>query len=136
MNAASPPTDPQRGGTFDPRDYPTILTTTSVYDGENRLVSIGDGDGRRPGATEDGNNGVTACTYCHVPAPPLFEFRHLEEERLFSITGPDGKPEYFRDKPTRYLVVEPDAETGELTPVVKRGRPVYLRLCREERKAR
>jgi len=36
----------------------------------------------------------------------------------------------------RYLTVDPDAETGELTPVVERGRPAYLWLCREEREAR
>ncbi len=41
--------------------------------------------------------------------------------------------ERFRDKLVRYLVVEPDPETGELRPAVKAGGPVYLYLCREDR---
>jgi hypothetical protein len=44
--------------------------------------------------------------------------------------------ELFRDNPTRYLCVEPDAETGQMRPVMKRGRPVFLYLCREDREAR
>jgi hypothetical protein len=52
------------------------------------------------------------------------------------LTGPDGSTECFRDNPTRYLVVEPDAETSEMTPVLKRGRPTYLYLCREEQEVR
>jgi len=39
----------------------------------------------------------------------------------------------LRDEPARYLVVEPDNETGEFAPIVKDRRPVYLWLCREER---
>jgi hypothetical protein len=39
-------------------------------------------------------------------------------------------------QPIRHLVVEPDPETGELKPVVERGSPTYLYLCREEREVR
>jgi hypothetical protein len=40
----------------------------------------------------------------------------------------------FRDEAVRFLVAEPDPETGELDPVVNyRGEPKYLYLCREER---
>jgi hypothetical protein len=49
------------------------------------------------------------------------------------LTKADGASEHFRDKPTRYLVVELDSNTGELMPAVKGGQPVYLYLCREER---
>jgi hypothetical protein len=74
-------------------------------------------------------------TYSYNPSPVRFEFEHLVDERLFCVTETNSaaEPQYFRDRPTRHLVVEPDRDTGEFTPVVKQGRPVYLWLCREER---
>ena len=65
--------------------------------------------------------------------PPLFTFEHDEQKRLFILNWPDGRIERFRDNPARQLVVEPDPETGEMRPVIQRGQPVYLYLCREER---
>ena len=48
----------------------------------------------------------------------------------------DGTVEVFRDKPARHLVVGPDPATGEMKPVLKRGNPTYLFLCREDREIR
>jgi hypothetical protein len=69
------------------------------------------------------------------PAPPV-RFEHDPAGRVFRLTAADGTVEVFRDNPTRYLCVEPDRETGEMRPVMKHGRPVYLHLCREEREVR
>ncbi len=85
---------------------------------------------------EDAAGGVTTYTYSYTPKPALFQFRHLVQERLFSVTAVDREPRYFRDSPTRYLVVEIDDETGEVRPAVKDRKPVYLWLCREERETR
>ena len=78
------------------------------------------------------------------PADPIlpprpsssFALARDPEERVFLLTGPDGKTEVFRDIPTRYLSVAPDPQTGEMKPVMKHGRPTYLWLCREEREVR
>jgi hypothetical protein len=72
-------------------------------------------------------------TYEIPEDPRRFSFAHDPTKGLFSITNPDGTTELFRDKPSRYLVVEPDPDTGGMRPVVKGGRPVYLYLCREQR---
>jgi hypothetical protein len=77
---------------------------------------------------------ITTYTYsAPIPSRPTYHFEHDPENGIFRIRWPDGTVEVFRDKPVRYLVVEPDAETGDVTPVVKYGRPTYLYLCREER---
>jgi hypothetical protein len=77
---------------------------------------------------------ITTFTYSAlVPSRPTYHFEHDPEKGIFRIRWPDGKVEVFRDKPVRHLVVEPDSETGDMTPVVKYGRPTYLYLCREER---
>jgi hypothetical protein len=67
------------------------------------------------------------------PRTPSFTFEHDKQKRLFVLTWPDGKTEKFRDNPVRHLMVEPDPGTGEMRPVIKRGRPAYLYLSREER---
>jgi hypothetical protein len=76
---------------------------------------------------------ITTITYSFEEEPSRFNFVHDKAKGVFVLTGPDGTTERFRDKPARYLVVEPDPDTGELRPVVKRGLPVYLYRCREER---
>jgi hypothetical protein len=77
---------------------------------------------------------ITTYTYsASVPSPPTYHFEHDRENGIFRIRWPDGRVEAFRDKPVRHLVVEPDPETGDVTPVAKYGRPTYLYLCREER---
>ena len=77
---------------------------------------------------------ITTIT-CDAPAPsrPTYQFEHDGENGIFRIRWDDGRVEVFCDKPVRHLVVEPDAERGDMTPVVKYGRPTYLYLCREER---
>jgi hypothetical protein len=103
-----------------------------------------DGDGGNPrddirrirSNAYDADQAVTTYTYIYDPGPPLYEFEHLKEKGVFALTATDGKTEYFRDRPTRYLVVEPDAETGEFAPAVKGQKPVFLWLCREEREVR
>ena len=68
-------------------------------------------------------------------APP-YTFEHDREKGVYRLKRSDGEVEFFRDKPARYLVLEPDCETGELRPVMTRGYPRYLYLCREEREVR
>jgi hypothetical protein len=46
---------------------------------------------------------------------------------------PDGKVEPVRDNAARHLTIEPDPDTCEMRPVVKRAQPAYVYLCREER---
>ncbi len=72
-------------------------------------------------------------TYEFREAPSHFCFAHDRTRGLYAATQPDGTTELFRDNPVRYLVVEPDPQTGELRPAVKYGQPVYLYLCREQR---
>ena len=77
--------------------------------------------------------GVVTYTFEVREAPRHFSFDHDRTRGLFVVTQPDGTTELFRDNQVRYLVVEPDPQTGELRPAVKYGRPVYLYLCREQR---
>jgi hypothetical protein len=67
------------------------------------------------------------------PQADSFTFDHDPRKGLFTLTGPDGRTEHFRDRPAKYLMVEPEDEPGELQPVVKYGKPVIMHLCREER---
>jgi hypothetical protein len=81
-------------------------------------------------------SGPLTTTYTYsapVPSRPTYQFEHDGENGIFRIRWDDGRLEVFPDKPVRHLVVEPNAETGDMTPVVKYGRPTYLYLCREER---
>ena len=76
---------------------------------------------------------ITTYVYSLEQEPTGFSFTHEQAKGLFVLTARDGNVARFRDKPTRFLVVEPDPETGKLRPAVKYGEPVYLYLCREER---
>ena len=76
---------------------------------------------------------VTTFTYGAEPPVPAFQLIHDREKRLFILTWSDGRIEKFRGNPARQLVVEPDPDTGELRPVTKNGRPVFVYFCREER---
>jgi hypothetical protein len=67
--------------------------------------------------------------------PRQFSFDHDKAAGLFVIKKADGTVERFRDNPTRYLVVEPNRETGKLQPAVKQGQPVYLYLARQDRES-
>jgi len=117
MSTDSLPPGGEPGESSDPRDQGYILATF-VYDSRNHLVSVDLGDGRGP-----------------TPAAPLFDWEHLADKRLFALTE-NGKTEYWRDNPTRFLVVEPDPETGMMKPATTHRKPVYLWICREEREPR
>ncbi len=112
----------------DPQPWPTV--TTFTYDATQRLTVI-------PARSEHDPPPMP-----QLPEPPpkhrapLFTCEHDPEKGIFRIRWSDGDVEVFRDKPVRYLVVEPDDQTGELKPVVKRGCPTYLYLAREEREVR
>ena len=91
--------------------------------------------GRLIGVSENTIAGITTMTYsCEFePRARSFTFEHDQQKRLFTLTGPDGKTGHFRDTPVKYLMVEPDPETGSMQPVVKYGQPAMIYLCREER---
>ena len=70
-----------------------------------------------------------------IPAPvrPRLEWKHIAEKRLFALTH-DGETEYWRDNPTRSLVVEPDFNTGEMQPVLKGTGPSICGCARRNAK--
>jgi hypothetical protein len=82
---------------------------------------------------DDGRGAITTYVYTYEDYPQAFSFDHDKQNGVLIVTKSDGTEERFRDNPTRHLLVDPDPETGELRPVVKRGRPAYIWLCREER---
>jgi hypothetical protein len=75
---------------------------------------------------------VTLHVHLEEASTPAFTFEHDAAQGVFRLRMADGTVEVFRDKPARYLCVEPDP-TGVMKPVTKYGRPVILYLCREER---
>jgi len=79
--------------------------------------------------------GMTTFTYSFEGDPwaHSFTFEHDKEQRAFRLTDAEGKVEYFRDNPARYLVVERDLETGEMRPATQHGKPKVIYLCREDR---
>jgi YD repeat-containing protein len=99
---------------------------------DERISYSYDPDGRLLEVTKE-RKGNTVITYSYEGLPDRFKFEHDMKRKLFVLTGDDGKVEHFRDNPTRYLVVEPDGETGEMRPETRGGKPRYLYLCREER---
>jgi hypothetical protein len=71
---------------------------------------------------------------CDENPPPRID--HDRDKKLYRIIDHDGESDLFRGEPLRFLIVEPDRETGELKPVTDGGQPRYLYLCREERESR
>ncbi len=115
---------------MNPDPQPGHSVVTYTYDCSDHLIRIDDPTGIAQGPPPQ-----------LEPPPPrpraaLFDWEHDREKGVFRIRWPDGTVEVFRDKPARHLVVEPDAETGQWKPVVQRGCPTYLYLCREEREVR
>jgi len=113
----------------DSQASPELRTVTYTYDGNGRLTWIEDGDGPMSHLAPISAEQLE-------PRATAYRFEHDKTKGVFRLTGPDGSTECFRDHPTRFLVVEPDAQTGEMSPALKRGRPTYLYLCREEREVR
>jgi hypothetical protein len=81
--------------------------------------------------------GVTTFTYSYDPDCQVesFTFEHDKEKRVFRLSDAHGNIECFRDKPARYLIVEPDPETGEMRLARKHGKPQFIYLCREDPEA-
>jgi len=96
--------------------------------GEPTMVEVSESVG------SDGR-GMTTYTYSFEVDPWVqsFTFEHDKEKRVFRLTDAEGKAEYFRDNPARYLVVEPDLETGGMRPAIQHGKPKLIYLCREDR---
>ena len=116
----------------------TMPSRTSVFVFRGDKPPEGpDGEPKQDEGTEpSGGEVVSSYTYTFDAGPPPFRFEHDPAARVFRLTTADGTVEVWRDNPTRFLCVEPDPETGAMRPVTKRGRPVYLYLCREEREVR
>jgi len=110
---------------------PTPERTVSSYDSKARIIVIPDRNAEPPKA-----RGAPPPSETLQMTPPPYTFEHEREKGIFRLKWSDGELEVFRDKPTRYLVVEPDRETAELRPAITRGYPTYLCLCREEREVR
>jgi hypothetical protein len=130
MSTDSSPSEPQpepQKSTPPDLSGPRLAVTTYSYDARGRLTEI-----QTPG--EGGCDAIYRFDP-PIPCPVAHQWGHLADKRLYALTA-EGKTEYWRDNPTRYLVVEPDAESGMMKPALKHGRPVYLWLCREERETR
>jgi hypothetical protein len=97
----------------DPLDEPELLETREVI-GEDGLTK-------------------TFYTWSFGPRTPPYTFEHDTQKGLFQLTWPDGQTERFRERPVRYLQVEPDPDTGAMRPVTRHGHPVFIYLSREER---
>ena len=98
----------------------------------------GAGDGRAGRATPIAihqHGATTPITYSYEARTPdpKWLVDHDRAQGVFRLTGPDGRIACFRDRALRYLVLEPDPETGDLRPQIRAGQPTILRLCREER---
>src|SRR5262245_39851492 len=61
-----------------------------------------------------------------APPEPPWRTEHDREQGIFRLTGPDGQTECFRSQPARFLVVEPDPQTGEFRPQIRQGEPRIL----------
>ena len=111
-----------------PKRPESPTTTVYTYDSRSQLG----------GATEWSGGAATAekLAAMVLRENPTFAFEHDVPKGVFRLTWADGRVEVFRDQPVRHLVLEADAETGELKPVVRRGSPWFLYLSREEREAR
>jgi hypothetical protein len=76
--------------------------------------------------------GYTIATYTYTfeepPAEPEWLVQCDPEKGTLHLTGPDGKTEVFRGRVLRYLEVELDGPSGELSPVIRNGRPRILWL--------
>jgi hypothetical protein len=65
--------------------------------------------------------------------PPSYTFEDDPDKGVCRLRWADGKVEVFRDRTAYYLVVERDETTGAIRPVLTRGQPTRIYLCREER---
>jgi hypothetical protein len=117
---------------MNPDQQPRSVVAAFTCESENRLTAISGDRGAYPSKSPD----LPRERFHYEPRSPLFRFEHDAQKGVFRLEWADGEVEVFRDKPARHLVVEPDAGTGEMRPVLKRGRPTYLYLCREEREVR
>jgi hypothetical protein len=79
--------------------------------------------------------GITTFTYSYDPDCQVesFTFEHDKEKHVFRLSDAHGNTACFRDRPARYLIVEPDPQTGGMRPATKYGKPQFLYLCREGR---
>src|SRR5262249_36978520 len=64
-----------------------------------------------------------------------FTIDHDTVKGVFRLTDALGNTECVGDKPGRYLIVEPDPQTGGMRAVRKLGQPQFIYLCREDREA-
>jgi hypothetical protein len=137
MSADSRPPHPKPEESRGPGDSVSGIFTFT-YDSQNRITSVCGSQGQIAGVDSGGGPGPVDAPVAR--SPRLFRWEHLEDKRLFALTGlydeKAGETEYWRDNPIRNLVVEVDDETGEFKPAVKHRQPVYLWLCREEREGR
>jgi hypothetical protein len=73
---------------------------------------------------------TTRYVYSFEPSP-TDRVEHDRARRVLRVVTPEGEAMEFHDRPRRFLVVEPDPETGAPGPVMSRGRVKVLYLCAE-----
>jgi hypothetical protein len=105
--------------------------STMVYDAGPRSTAVRDRPQERWRQPSDTPGGAP-----EEKKPPPYTFEQDREKGVFRLLWSDGNVEVFRDKPVRYLAVEPDSNTGEMKPLLTHGLPTFLYLCREEREIR
>src|SRR5262245_55428366 len=99
---------------YDAADHPCprVTTISYCYDQAGRRTVVADPTGQGPQPPSQPEESPT------LPKAARFQFEHDREKGIVRIRWPDGEVEVFRDKPVRYLVVEPDPATGEMKPIV------------------
>jgi hypothetical protein len=74
---------------------------------------------------------MTVFTYsCPQRAIPI-QVEHDPKRRALRPFRPDGTTIAFRDQPVRFLVVEPDPNSGMLRPAVSMDKAKVVYLCPE-----
>jgi hypothetical protein len=67
---------------------------------------------------------------CPAPANPN-RVEHDPAKHTLRLDRPDGTTISFRDQPVRFLVVEPDSNSGKLRLAVSMGKAKVIYLCPE-----
>jgi hypothetical protein len=94
-------------------EFGAAAITTLTYDFESSVVPI--------------------CYPANGERRDEFTSSHDQAKGEYRLSFRDRTVERFRHDPARYLVVEPDPKSGSTQPAIRRGLPVYLYLCREQR---
>jgi len=67
------------------------------------------------------DDGATQYVYVFWERPRRVKAQHKRAERVFRLVRPDGRTTAVRDEPVQLLMVVPNPQTSESTPVRRHG---------------